>query len=324
MFGHDELLVWRIFLSVYRTGSIQTTAEEMQLDSSTVSRKLSALEKKLGRKLFDRTKRPMENTLDAHDIYVYVQEMVYQREKIDRYYLEKQDDDSRILRVMVGNSLVKVAPSLVHRYSEMFPKLRFNMISPMNVEAFLMGKADVISVTSQISLPNCVLLPRRRFVCVPVASPEYIKKHGEIEHPSQLIDHQVFLNQFTDPYSFTFKFPLVKGGETTIFTAKQTVRYSNVMLTRQAVIEGHGIGISLSPMQCVDALEDGRLVPVLKGWHRPSLQNYVSVKNDDWRIKNIRQFASWWAEQLTVYEKDCEDRLVKLYGKDFLANLLSN
>ena len=36
----------------------------------------------------------------------------------------------------------------------------------------------------------------------------------------------------------------------------------------------------------------------------------------------MRLFANWWAKKLADYERDCEARLVKLYGRHFLLNLL--
>lgn len=321
MFGGDDFLNWRVFQSLYKTRSIQETAVALDLDSSSVSRRISLLEKQLGTKLFDRSVRPFECTTEAHDIFVYVQEMIYQREKINRYYAEKQEDDTRIIRVMHGSSF-KIVPSLINQYSQMFPKLRFNMISPMNIVDYLEGKADVIMVSSHNMLPNNVLLPRRRIAFIPVASPEYIKKHGPIDHPSQLVNHRVFLNQFKDHYLFTVDFPLVKNGQMMVYSAQQNIRYSNVTMVKQAVLEGHGIALSLAPYHCIEELEEGKLVPILDGWHRPSQSNFVAVKENDWKIKTIRHFASWWAEQFNLFEKNCEERLVKLYGQAFLDNLL--
>ena len=71
-----------------------------------------------------------------------------------------------------------------------------------------------------------------------------------------------------------------------------------------------------------DDLEAGRLVPVLGGWHRPSHQNYVVCKDDDWKIRQIRMFSNWWAQKLGDYEKECEARLIKLYGRKFFLNLI--
>ena len=45
MFSGDDLLNWRVFLSLYKTCSIQETAVALEVDNSSVSRRISFLEK---------------------------------------------------------------------------------------------------------------------------------------------------------------------------------------------------------------------------------------------------------------------------------------
>jgi DNA-binding transcriptional LysR family regulator len=84
-------------------------------------------------------------------------------------------------------------------------------------------------------------------------------------------------------------------------------------MMHQAVLGGGGIGLSLPLFMVIEDLEAGRLVPVLNGWHRPSQQTYVACKKDDWKIRNIRLFATWWAQKLRAQELDSERRFVQLY-----------
>ena len=49
----EDIQSWEIFASLFRTGSVALSATEVGLDAPVVSKKISALEKKLGRKLFD-------------------------------------------------------------------------------------------------------------------------------------------------------------------------------------------------------------------------------------------------------------------------------
>lgn len=93
-------------------------------------------------------------------------------------------------------------------------------------------------------------------------------------------------------------------------------------MTRRSVLEHAGIAPCMPLFFIIDDLEAGRLVPVLGGWHRPSHQNYVVCKEDDWKIRQIRMFSNWWAQKLGDYEKECEARLVKLYGRKFFLNLI--
>ncbi|MFS2116480.1 LysR family transcriptional regulator, partial [Herbaspirillum frisingense] len=45
----------RIFLAIYRVGTLRGAAEHLEIDQATVGRRLAALEKSLGARLFLRT-----------------------------------------------------------------------------------------------------------------------------------------------------------------------------------------------------------------------------------------------------------------------------
>ena len=54
----DDFEALEVFLSLTQTGSVQATADELDLTAPNVSRKLAKLEHSIGRKLFDRTRAP--------------------------------------------------------------------------------------------------------------------------------------------------------------------------------------------------------------------------------------------------------------------------
>lgn len=84
-----------------------------------------------------------------------------------------------LIRVMIGNAHINFATKFILEYAEQFPKLRFNMLSPSDVPSFLEGKADVICLSAQAQLSNCIMLPRGRMIFVPVATPQYLKNTGQ-------------------------------------------------------------------------------------------------------------------------------------------------
>lgn len=318
----NDLEALEVFASLCTTGSIQKTAQALGIDSPTALRKLTKLETQLGRQLINREKRPFEMTADACAIIGSVKKILEERQQIETYYRRLQSDDSMLIRVMIGNAHINFATKFILEYAEQFPKLRFNMLSPSDVPSFLEGKADVICLSAQAQLSNCIMLPRGRMIFVPVATPQYLKEHGPINHPDDLLHHRVFSNLYPNSFSLNSNYQLTKKGQSCSFQAIDTIRYSNVEMTRRSVLEHAGIAPCMPLFFIIDDLEAGRLVPVLGGWHRPSHQNYVVCKDDDWKIRQIRMFSNWWAQKLGDYEKECEARLIKLYGRKFFLNLI--
>ncbi|MCI6529938.1 MAG: LysR family transcriptional regulator, partial [Mesosutterella sp.] len=58
----DNLLAWRAFLAVAKTGAISVAARLLDLDSPAVSHLVAEIEQALGYALFDRSKRPFKLT----------------------------------------------------------------------------------------------------------------------------------------------------------------------------------------------------------------------------------------------------------------------
>ena len=50
----DNLMAWRAFIAVARSGSFSTAAEQLDRDKSTISRAVASLEKALGKTTRDR------------------------------------------------------------------------------------------------------------------------------------------------------------------------------------------------------------------------------------------------------------------------------
>ncbi len=317
----EDLLSVEVFLSVCTTGSLQQAADTLGIDKSTASRKLSGLEARLGRKLFDREKRPLLMTADAKAIFPSARRMLEEKQKIENYYRKLRDDKSIQITLMVGNAHT-YTPRFLDEYSSLNPSVCIDVMSPTDIQEFLKGRADIVCLSGQAELSNCVMLPRRSMIFVPVASPDYIARHGPIGHPSQLARHRIFSNLYRNRYDFAINYKLVKNSQTWAVEANNTVRYWNIQMSRQAVLEGLGVALGFPLFFCIDDLEAGRLVPILDGWHRPSHANFVVVKDDDWKIKGIRNFAYWWSKKLLAYEKECEARFVRLYDKKTLQGLL--
>lgn len=318
---NEELTCWEIFIWLYQLGSIQEVANKLDLDSSTVSKKIAFLEKKMGHQLFDRRTRPFVPTSDAHLIIKDAENIVFSRNHINRFFNEKQNEDNAVIRIMLGNSYRRYAPKLIAEYCAQNPKLRFNIISPIDINDYLNRRADLISVSGQVNLPDSMLLPRGNMIFVPVATPEYIKKFGQINHPRELEHHRTFNNLYADRFSFKVNFPFKKENQLWCPSALDTIRWSSVEMALQATLEGFGVSPCLPLFLCIDDLEKGNLVPILDGWHRPSQMNYVAIRQEDWKLRYLRNFATWWADKQSKIEDDCEKRLIKLYGEQFLNNL---
>ena len=317
----ESILDWQVFMEMFKFGSVTKAAEALRITPSEASRHIAQLERYLGYTLFDRSVRPCAPTENAKNILINVREMLAQREMLLRSTADKQSASGVIIRIMMGNDYRKLAPGWIHEYVEQVPEQRINVICPAYLDDFQEGKVDLIQLSVEVKGSDIVMIPRGTVLYIPVASPEYLKTHPAIKDPKDVALHRTFGNAYKTRFSFRSPHILKKGALVSTFTSIESVRYSNVEMTVQAVKDGYGIALSLPHFLCVDELEKGTLVPILNGWHRPKVQNYLVCKKETWKLKPIRTFGMWMATKQKAYFKECETRLSALYGKSFLENL---
>ena len=87
----------RFFLAVAKTGSFSAAATQLNTKQTTVGRRIQALERRLGAKLFDRHRHGMEVTPAARGVLAQAESMMSNATAIERHLAgldrEIKDDD---------------------------------------------------------------------------------------------------------------------------------------------------------------------------------------------------------------------------------------
>ena len=78
----DNLLAWKLLLTIGHLGSLKLAAEKLWIDPPIASRMLAALEDELGIFLLDRRSRPAELTNQAKELIPHIQELVKDHEAL--------------------------------------------------------------------------------------------------------------------------------------------------------------------------------------------------------------------------------------------------
>ncbi len=91
----------RHFLEVVRTGSLTRTAHQLGVNQTTVSRRITALEKRLKKKLFDRSGNHWAITPMGEQLAASAEIMADQANTIERHVMADSQELSGRLRVTV-------------------------------------------------------------------------------------------------------------------------------------------------------------------------------------------------------------------------------
>ena len=306
---------WQVLAKCQDIGSVSRTAEVLGLEISTVSRMISGLEKALGRELVDRTRRPYALNAAGEEAAAKVRAVL---EAHTRFLSEITEDAGRMEGVLrlgaAGGLLQTVLMPMLLEFQKFYPDIRFDVKSGRQVEACLRGQVDVAGVTGETDAPGLVCMNRGRSVFIPVASPAYVRDHGMPADPADLSHHFGFL--YSGPVRPRTE-QLSRDGQSSAIPWGHTTLTSDVLMIKNAVMNGIGIAVDLPLMHCQKELAEGSLVVILNGWHRPPLNNYAVCSEAAWRLRRVRIFMQWWCTRFRRYFRELEQGAERTLGPGF-------
>lgn len=265
----DHLNDMGLFVEVVKAKSFRRAAEAIGVPNSTLSRRISALEKAIGLRLLHRTTRKIELT-EAGQLYFERSKRIVDEARLAHEQLgEMVAQPSGVLRVSlpVDFATIYLTP-LVAEFARRYPGISFEFdLTPRRVDlvsepfdvAIRMGElADSGLIARQLAL-----LPRYLY-----ASPRYLKLAGEPKEPDDLARHECLCMPRAATWTLddgTKKVEVTVGGRFTLNSVG--------MIRRLATLD---LGIAVLAEEIVaDDLADGRLRRVLPQWQATPIAVYA-------------------------------------------------
>jgi DNA-binding transcriptional LysR family regulator len=284
----------RIFAKVAQFQSISRAARSLGMPNSTVSRRISVLESKLGVSLLRRTTRRVSLTEQGREYFIHCKDPLILLEDAERTLTEGQATPGGMLRMSVPVILGQ-EPFLkfLSEFLKAQPQIRVDLFI---TNVFLDLVADNIDVAIRFGeLEDSSVVATRvgRSIRYVVAAAEYLKGRKLPAEPEDLKVYDcVMLNARNNETDWD----LVNGRK------KVRVRVSGPISSRDFnsvssfVYRGHGIGL-LPSTYCDEALATGALIRVLPKWasaHIPVFAVYSNRKFLPLRLKVfLKALAAW-------------------------------
>ncbi len=182
----DDLL---LFARVAESGSFSRAAERVQLPKSTVSRRIAALEKRLGERLLQRTTRKLVITDFGRGVLDHARVLSDEVDAALAFALSRQARPSGRLRVSMPGDFASVAlEAPLANFVRDYPEIALEIdLSPRRVD--LIGESFDLAIRMG-ELPDDVQLAARRlavFTTGLYASPGLLREHGEPLTPDALM-----------------------------------------------------------------------------------------------------------------------------------------
>ncbi len=226
-----------VFVRVVENASFTAAAGRLGLPKSSVSRRVSRLEQRLGVRLLQRTTRSLTPTAAGQLYYDRVSRLFQELDQVDAAIAGLGERPQGALRISAPVTFLAILPDLFFEFSARYPEVRLEValedrFVDLVAEGFDLalrgGKPPDPSLVGQRILDSDMQL---------LASSAYLQQRTRPTKPADLADHDCLVHGMRSPAAWSFESPL--GSEVVKLRAR--LRSNNVLLLLEAARRGLGV-----------------------------------------------------------------------------------
>jgi DNA-binding transcriptional LysR family regulator len=292
----DEISDLRLFTRMVAAGSLSETARRTYSSLPAVSRRLAALEARLGVRLIKRGPRRFTLTEEGSLLYDRAVHILSELDEAEAEASAKSKTPRGRLRVgaplQIGRQ--RIAP-LVADFTKQYPSIQVELL--LN-DAKLDVLGDELDVGLHVDLPSDgnvisrVLIASRRVVC---ATPEYLSRHPAPSVPAELCDHDCI--RYVRGRHVMDRWIFMESGKVTETHIRGTLSTNNAEVMHAWALAGRGVGLK-ALWDIEDDLRTGRLIELLAPYACDELKLYAAYPSRQYLPPRTRVFIDFMARSL--------------------------
>jgi DNA-binding transcriptional LysR family regulator len=292
----DEISDLRLFTRIVAAGSLSEAARRTFSSLPAVSRRLAALEQRLGVRLIDRG--PRRFTLTDEGALLHERAVAILRDVDDA----EAEASVRVNRprghLRVGTHLEigrkRIAP-LIGEFTARYPAITAELLLTDSRLNLLEEEIDValqVDPPTDGNIVSRVLLSGRRIVC---ASPEYVATHAPLNRPLDLLKHDCSRlargRHVLDQWAFR------EDGRLTHVHVQGSLLTNNAEVIHDWAVAGRGVGLK-AQWDIQDDLRSGRLIRLLEPFECDEIKLYVTYATRTHLPPRLRLFIDFLVSAL--------------------------
>lgn len=251
------------FLAVANLGSFAAAARQLGRDSSVLSRRINALEQRLGTRLFARSTRTVTVTEAGAQYQRRVQMILDELDAANREISDIAVNPRGVLRISMPLAFGRrwIAP-LLPAFAADFPDIRVDARFTDHHVDLVADGFDLALRIGQLADSAYISRHVGTYRTMLVAAPSYLARRGVPQRPDALHDHAClgFVGHISWP-----RWQLTKGKKRFVMEPKGPITSDSAEILVDAAVAG--AGILLAPdWHIIDHLRHGELMEVLPGW----------------------------------------------------------
>lgn len=286
----DRLTSIAVFVKAVDLGSFTAAAEALDMSPQLVGKHVKDIEQRLGVRLLNRTTRRQSLTDFGRTFCERARIILAEVEAAEGLAAETRAVPTGQLRINapVSFGMKTLAPRLPE-YMQAHPQVEVELTLSNRMVDLIDEGYDAVFRIGTLSDSGLIARALAPYELVACAAPSYLASRAPLQTPLDLTAHDCLCLSLTELRTqWRFEGP---DGPVSVPVSGPLVADHDDPLLRSALA---GLGVLLQPREVVrEALEDGRLVPVLPGYGVPSRPLHVLYAPDRRVTPKLRSFLDF-------------------------------
>ena len=302
----DEISDLRLLVAMVSAGSLSEAARRLQSSPPVMSRRLAAMERRLGVRLLARNSRRFALTEEGSLLHQRAVKILADIDEAEAEAATQGKEPRGMLRVgapmQIGRRLI--AP-LIGCFADHYPEIQVTLVLSDAFQDLVEEELDVALTMGPPGDPDLLmkrLLVSRRVIC---ASPDYLARFGIPEKPEDLAAHNCIRKVRGRHIVNSWRFADRDGVRELRVNGSLSTNSGEVM--HEWLLKGRGIGIK-ALWDIEEDLEQGRLIECLADYSYDRLELCASFVGRPYLLPRTRVFIDFIADRLTSRIKALEPR----------------
>jgi DNA-binding transcriptional LysR family regulator len=261
------------FSLLVKHGSLAAAAQQLGVTPPAVSKRLAAIERRLGVRLLQRTTRRISLTPEGETYLVDGAKVLAELEALERTVAGSRAVPKGLMRVCatLGFGRRHIAPVL-SKFARQYPDVELQLHltdRPVNLVEQGFDLQLRLGELPDARLTARLLARNRRVLC---ASPAYLRRAGEPASPRELAQHAcLFIRESEETFG---TWHLRAGARSESVKVRGPLASNDGECVLGWALDGHGI-LMRSLWEAAPKLRSGKLRPVLADWSLPPADIYA-------------------------------------------------
>lgn len=283
-----------LFARVVRCGSFAEAARQLNLPTTTLSRRIQQLEESLGGRLLNRSTRSLSLTELGERVLPRAQLIEDTLEELKQDAEQLQQEPSGTLHISAPRSMSQhLLSPLLGEFCRNYPTIGLDLDTSNRYQDMARSRLDFAFRVGPLTDSNLIARSLSPIHYVLVASPELLSRLGPLTHPEQLV-HWPCMQAHVDGYLLPWSFS--SNGQQLVPQLNAFIRCDDMITLARLASEG--AGIAYLPVSLVrEELMQGRLVSLLEPWLEQRKELFIVYPERRYMAQKSKLFLGFIMEQ---------------------------